>query len=417
MRKLFLSALFFAAASGLYAQNLDDVQEKISKGKYGEAKEKIDKVLSDAKGQKSANAWYYKGVIYNELAKDSTVNNTAYRLEAFNALKKAQELDPKNIMGELEQNWRLFDIYNYYYNAAIKEHNNKNYTVALGNYRNAIDVQRYINKKGFTYSNQGLPALDTMLTLYAGSAAFLSKDTATGIAYFSDIANAKVKGKDYQEVYMMLVDHYNRAGDKTNLDRYVALGRELYPENDYWVYFELQDPSLRTDKARLLAKYEELMTKYPDQTVLPLDYSIEYFNYTYGDTKPADYDARQAKLQTSIQRAIDVNKSAEAYYLMVQHISNQIYDMQEANRAIAKSTKPEDVKKRAANTAAINKKYDESAVYAEKAAELFAERSTLKNVEKANYKNVLNQLVNYYKGKKNEAKVKQYEDRLKALGA
>ena len=58
MRKLILSALFFAAATSLSAQNLDDVQEKISKGKYGEAKEKIDKVLADPKNQKSANAWY-----------------------------------------------------------------------------------------------------------------------------------------------------------------------------------------------------------------------------------------------------------------------------------------------------------------------------------------------------------------------
>ena len=416
MRKIILSALFFAAATTLYAQNLDDVQEKISKGKYGEAKEKIDKLLADPKNQKSANAWYYKGVIYNELAKDTTTNNAAFRIEAFNALKKGQELDAKNIMGELEQNWRMFDIYNYYFNAAIKEHNAKNYSVALDNYKNAIDVQRYINKKGFAYNNQTLPALDTMLTLYAGSAAFLAKDTATGIAYFSDIANARVAGKDYLEVYQMLVDHYNRRGDKANADKYVALGRELYPTNDYWVYFELQDPSLRNDRDKMLAKYEELMTKYPDQTVLPLDYSIELFNHTYGDTKPADYAARQEKLHSSIQRAIDVNKSAEAYYLMVQHISNQIYDMQETNRAIAKSTKPEDVKKRAATTAAINKKYDEQAGYAEKAAALFAERTTLKNVEKANYKNLLNQLVNYHKSKKNDAKAKQYEDALKSLG-
>ena len=63
-----------------------------------------------------------------------------------------------------------------------------------------------------------------------------------------------------------------------------------------------------------------------------------------------------------------------------------------------------------------DKKYDQSVQYAEKAAALFAERSTLKNVERANYRNVLNQLVNYYKGKKNEAKVKQYEDQLKTLG-
>src|SRR5438094_2182662 len=107
MRKFFLTAVLFASATALFAQNLDDVQDKISKKKYDEAKTSIDKVLADPKGQKSANAWYYKGVVYNELAKDSSKDNSAYRAEAYEAFKKSQELDPKNVMGELEQNVRL----------------------------------------------------------------------------------------------------------------------------------------------------------------------------------------------------------------------------------------------------------------------------------------------------------------------
>lgn len=415
MRKLFFTAVLFATGTALFAQNLDDVQDRISKQKYGEAKEKIDKVLADAKNQKSANAWYYKGVVYNELAKDSTQDNSAYRMEAYEALRKAQELDPKNIMGELEQNWRLFDIYNHYLNTAIKKHNAKDYTAALSSYKTAFDVQQYINKKGFAYNNQTLPALDTAMTLYAGSAAFLAKDTATGIQYFSKLADAKVSGKEYLEVYQLLVDYYNKKGDKANTEKYVALGKQMYPQNEYWVYYELQDPSLRTDKTKMLAKYEDIMAKNPQNTGLALDYAIELFNYTYGGTKPADYKATQAKLDEAIRKAIDVNKTAEANYLMVQSISNQIYDLQEAQRAI-KGTKPEDVKRKNALTADINKKYDEMVKYGETAAQQFSERGELKAVEKVNYKNVLNQLVNYYKFKKQTDKAKTYEDRAKALG-
>lgn len=410
MRKLFFTAFLFASGTALFAQNLDDVQDRISKQKYGEAKEKIDKVLTDAKGQKSANAWYYKGVVYNELAKDSTQDNSAYRLEAYEALKKSQELDPKNIMGELEQNWRLFDIYNYYLNTAIKKHNTKDYTAALSNYKNAIDVQQYINKKAFAYNNQTLPALDTTVTLYAGSAAFLAKDTAAGIQYFSQIADAKVGGKDYLEAYQLLVDYYNKKGDKANAEKYVALGKQMYPENEYWAYYELQDPSLRTDKSKMLAKYEEVMAKNPDNSGLALDYAIELFNYTYGENKPADYKEAQTKLDQAIAKAIEVNKSAEANYLMVQSISNQIYDMQETQR----TTK--DAKKKAEYTASINKLYDQSATYAETAAQQFSERTELKAVEKANYKSVLTQLVNYYKSKKQLDKAKVYEDKAKTLG-
>ncbi len=98
MRKLILSAFFLGASTILFAQKLDDVEESVKKGKYVEAKDKIDKVLADPKNQKSANAWYYKGMVYSELAKDSTRTDLDYRLEAFIAFKQYQQLDPKNIM-------------------------------------------------------------------------------------------------------------------------------------------------------------------------------------------------------------------------------------------------------------------------------------------------------------------------------
>jgi hypothetical protein len=414
MRKFLLTAALLAGGTALFAQNLDKVQEMISKQKYADAKTEIDKALTDPKGQKNANAWYYKGVIYNELAKDSTQDNSAYRADAYAALKKAQELDPKNIMGELEQNWRLFDIYNYYLNTAIKKHNSKDYPAALTNYKNALDVQQYIHGKGFAYNNQTLPAMDTTVTLYAGSAAYMAKDTAAGIQYFQKLADAKVGGKEYLDVYQMLVDYYNRKGDQANAQKYATVGKQLYPDSEYWTYYELQDPALRTDRAKLLAKYEEVMARNPGSKSLTLDYAIELFNYTYGQNKPADYKVAQGRLDSAIRNAISVNNSAEANYLMVQSISNQIYDIQESQRAI-KGTKPEDVKRKNAYTADINKKYEEMVKYAETAAQQFSERNQLKEVEKANYKAVLSQLTNYYKFKKQADKAKTYEDRAKTL--
>ncbi len=98
MRKIILSAFLVAASTALFAQKLDDIQEKIQKGKFAEARQSIDQVLSDPKNQNTANAWYYKGVVYSELAKDSTKQDMDYNMEAFNAFKKYQELDPKNVM-------------------------------------------------------------------------------------------------------------------------------------------------------------------------------------------------------------------------------------------------------------------------------------------------------------------------------
>ena len=90
MRKLFLFLVFTAASSYLFAQDLKDIQEKIDKKKYGEAKEKVDKAIADPKNAKSADVWYYKGIVYNELAKDSSTvnNNAALRQEAYNAFQR-----------------------------------------------------------------------------------------------------------------------------------------------------------------------------------------------------------------------------------------------------------------------------------------------------------------------------------------
>jgi hypothetical protein len=52
MRKLILSAILVASSATMFAQNLDDVKEKIDKKKFDEAKEKIDKILTEPKGQK-----------------------------------------------------------------------------------------------------------------------------------------------------------------------------------------------------------------------------------------------------------------------------------------------------------------------------------------------------------------------------
>ena len=125
MRKLIFFAIMVASSLPMFAQSLEDVQEKVNKGKFGEAREKLDKLLADPKGQKNANAWYYKGIVYYNLALDSTLTDKDYRQESYDAFKKYYEMDTKNVMGQLEQNARMFQLYDAYYNAAIRAFNAK----------------------------------------------------------------------------------------------------------------------------------------------------------------------------------------------------------------------------------------------------------------------------------------------------
>src|SRR5829696_8608607 len=106
MRKLFLTAAFAASLTISYAQELKDVQEKIAKGKYDEAKEKLDKFLADPKNVKDAGGYYYLGQIQTYYAQTDSAGKLTYDAskQAFDAYKKALEVDPKNKYMMLDQN-------------------------------------------------------------------------------------------------------------------------------------------------------------------------------------------------------------------------------------------------------------------------------------------------------------------------
>jgi tetratricopeptide (TPR) repeat protein len=186
MRKLFLTVVLSASIGCVFAQKLEDVQEKISKGKYDEAKEKIDKVLADPKNATNASAWYYKGKIYAEMARTDTAGKLGYDAgkEAFEAFKKYQELDKKNIMMTLDQNVGLFQLYDMYYNQGIKMYNAKDYDRAFDRMKNAMSLEEYIAKRSYTYNGFSFPALDTQLINLTASSAFLAKREDDAIPYF-----------------------------------------------------------------------------------------------------------------------------------------------------------------------------------------------------------------------------------------
>lgn len=417
MQKLLLSVLLAASATGAFAQKLEDVQEKISKGKYDEAKEKIDKIMADPKNAANANAWYYKGKVYAGLAmQDSagTLGATPFQ-EAFDAFKKYQQLDATNKLMLLEQNVGYFQLYDLLYNRGVKHYNQKNYEAAYQQMRNALDIEKYVAAKGYSYNGYSFPALDTQLVNLTASAAYLAKKEDEAMPYFERLADAKLKEKEYKDIYGLLAEYYNKRGNTAMVDKYIALGRELYPsEGDYWLSIEFGNPG--SDTTKRLARYEQLMAKYPDNYSLAIDYATELYNYTYtNEKKPADYAARQERLKNGIQKALNIRNTAFANYIMGQHIYQQIYDLDDQARLLRGNT-PAEVAKRKDLNAKQSAKYEELYPYVQKAYDLYtAEGSAMKSQDKANYRRLINQLIDYHQRKKQDDKMKFYQDKLKSL--
>ncbi|MGN6165484.1 MAG: hypothetical protein ACTHOF_13185 [Flavisolibacter sp.] len=416
MRKLLLLVLLASSVTSLFAQKLDDVQEKISKGKYDEAKEKIDKILAEPKNQTSANAWYYKGKIYAELARQDSTNALTYdaKQEAFDAFKKYQELDTKNVMMTLDQNVGLFSLYDLYYNQGVKKYNSKDYAAAFDQMKHAVEVENYIAKRGYAYNGFSFPALDTQLINLTASAGYLAKKEDESIPYFAQLADAKLKGKEFKEIYGLLAEYYAKKNDQQKADKYLALGRELFPDNDYWTALEFGNIPAE-DTLKRIARYEEMLQKYPNNYALALDYATELFNYTYtSEKRPADYAARQEKLQAALTKAISLQSTAFANYIMAQHLYNQIYDLDDALRAVKGTTAAATAKKKEIN-AKTDQKYEEFYPYAQKAFDLYSQETDMKMQDKVNYRKVINQLIDYYQTKKQADKVTFYQEKLKTL--
>ncbi len=416
MRKLFFLFLLTASVGGLQAQKIDDVQKDISNNKFNEAKEKIDKILSDPKNQGDAKNYYYKGKVYASLAILDSTNSLTYDANkiAFEAFKKYQELDSKNTLMLLDQNVGLFQIYDLYYNHGVKSYNDKDYASAFEKMKNALEVEGYIQGKGYSFNGFSFPVLDTQLINLTASSAYLAKKESEAIPYFEKLADARIRGKEYKEVYALLVDYYVKSNNQQKVDKYLQTGRDLYPDEEYWTSIEFGTPS--EDKDARFKRYEEMLQKYPDNYTLAMDYAIELFNHAYSyETKPTDYNARVERTHKALERAIAANSTATANFVMSQHLYNQIFDLEESLRAVRGTTAADQAKKKDLNEK-MNKKYDELYTYSFKAYNLFTDDyASLKAQDKANYRKVINQLIDYHQKKKQADKVTMYQDKLKTL--
>ena len=253
--------------------------------------------------------------------------------------------------------------------------------------------------------------MDTSLVNLTASAAYLSNKEEEAIPYFERLANARISGDDYKGVYALLYSHYTKKNDATKATRYLVTGKELYPDNDYWIKLELGN--IQGAKERF-ARYEQLLQKYPNNLALMMDYSVELHNYLYGDGVPPDFDARQGRLQALLTKALSMNPdSPDANFIMSQHVYNQVYSMENDLKVMKEDTPADQSKKKAVSTK-LDQKYEDLLNYSLKTYDLYSAQG-MKGDARENCRKALNQVIVYYQKKKQGDKVAYYQQKLKDL--
>ena len=420
MKRIILALAVLLGVQTLQAQDIEDVKKFIVLNRFDEAKPEIDKFLSNEKNAAKPTGWYYKAYIYSNLARQngkSAADSKALNQEAFDAIKKYMQLDPKTTLTNEENNGTVFSLYNNYYSLGVKMYQDKDYESSCDFFKKTLEVHDYIYSKNLAAQNGfKFSAHDTdVVWNLAFLSAELSKRDTTKLPdlynYYHKIADADLGDEKYVDVYDELVKKYRKEDNKEMFAKYIAQAKKHYGSDPYWETIEIQYAVKGLEGETLFKKYEELLTTHPDNYMVNFNYGYELEKYIYSaEAKGKDISGYKKKIPELFKKAIALNSTITANFLLANHYYNSSFDiMDEANKI--KSTKPEDIMKKNELLASRKSTILESEPYALKAAELFSQLKEYNESDKENYKQILGLLSTVAKQKGDLKKAEEYNSK------
>ena len=412
MKRIILALAVLLGVQTLQAQDIEDVKKFIVLNRFDDAKPEIDKFLSNEKNAAKPTGWYYKAYIYSNLARQngkSAADSKALNQEAFDAIKKYMQLDPKTTLTNEENNGTVFSLYNNYYTLGVKMYQDKDYESSCDFFKKTLEVHDYIYSKnlaaqnGFKFSAHDT---DVVWNLAILSNELKRKDEA--FEYYKKIADADLGDEKYAEAYDEVVKKYRREDNREMFAKYIAQAKKHYGTDPYWETIEIEYALKGLEGEAIFKKYEELLVTHPDNYMVNFNYGYELEKYIYSvEAKGKDISGYKKKIPELFKKAIALNSTINANLLLANHYYNSSFDiMDEANKI--KSAKPDDVKKKNELLASSKSTMLESEPYALKAAELFSQLKEYKASDKENYKQILGVLNAVAKQKGDLKKAEEY---------
>ncbi|MDQ6762505.1 MAG: hypothetical protein M3015_07745, partial [Bacteroidota bacterium] len=426
MKKIVFSLLLTFFVSFLFAQDMKKAKSYLDAKQLDKAKTEIDGLV--AKDPSNGEALYMKAKIYGQIADSeqykSLITGDA-RAEALDAYKKAiaDSTNTKvSLMAIQDQYKALFDLYSGYYSAGAKAFNDaaaagskEGYEDAMNLFIKANDVGQYIAQK--KYATIG--AVDTTLVLNIGKAALNAKNNDAAKKYFQMLADANIAGtagdadnSGYVIPYQWLALHYKEAKDEANMMKYADLGKKLFPNSDYFTLVEMDYFREKKDQPALFKKYDELVGKYPDSLAYHFNYANDIFGYLYNSDEGTTINDKQALMKTlgeQVESAYKIDPAdVNNNWLYAQYYYNLGIELRDSATKI-KSTKPEDVKRKADINAESKANFNKAIPYADKS--LATLEAGYKKSDKSRYKSINNLMQKIYQSLNMDAKVKTYQDK------
>lgn len=417
MKKLLLTTLLASAILAVSAQNLDKIKSNLTAKKVADAKTQIDQFMANEKNAKNAEGWYLKAKIYSELAQDPALAAATpdARMIAFDAIKQYVTLDEKLVQLQIDNYKPIMDVYQGYFKTGADLYNAQKYPEAYDNFSKCLAVSEYMSSK--KWSNI---SLDTTVVLYSGISAEKSNKRDDAAIYYGKLADAKVAGDGMVEIYKWLVDHYyNQKKDQATAQKYLTLGKEVYPKDSFWSAYELDMARDGGNKADLFAKYEQVLAADPTNTSVRYNYAVELYQEGYKAdvaARPANSAEIIAKAEENLKKVVEAKPDYAAAYLVLGQIQyNQGVDLNNLNKAIkpqgGKKLTPEELKKKDDYRKQIATKFDAALPFFDKVDQLLGGQGKLKMEDKGYLKDAYDLIITIYDNKGDKDKVKVYEEK------
>jgi hypothetical protein len=425
MKSIFLTiTLAILTVAAGYSQKYNKAKNLYTQGKVNEAVTEIEGVIKDPKQNTNSDVWYLRAQIYSNILKDESRSqdkemareNIWESLEKYFELEDKKDASKRYLMLTLDNRQPLVDLYTSHSADGAAFYNANNFQDALKNFQKSLKVFELMTEKGFIEDY----TMDTLTTLYAGISAEKANDLDAAANYYSKLADAKATEEGFVELYKWLADHYyKRKNDIATSTKYLNLGRELYPEEEFWDVYELDMLREQEDKTALFNKYEEIIRNNPNDYLNKFNYAVELYqiaNNPDSAARPANakelLEKAKEQLISSLQDNPDFPNSnlvlAQIYYNEGVDIVNENAKIRPAagGRLTAEQTKEKERLREL-----TNQKYDQAKVYLEKIEQVLGSQGKLKGQEKMILRDAYDMLIIIYEQKRDKDKANAYTEK------
>ncbi len=427
MKKLLLIVTIAVTALGLQAQKLDKAKDYLKNNKLDQAKTEIDNFVAVEKNKSNSEAWYTRAKVYLAIAGNATLKSTVPDAKnvAFESLRTYMDLESKekdstkrNLQLTLEGNAPFGDLYKGFSADGATFYNAGNFADAFTNFSKSLEVFDYIVAKKLIPA-----AFDTNTCLYTGISAEKANKLDEAAVYYGRIAERKIKSEGFIEIYKWLADHYGKKSDLANAAKYINLGREVYPGDQFWDAYDIDLVKEKGTKDDLFRKYESVIAANPNNHIFPFNYAVELFQAGYDPDitkRPANSKELLGKAVDNLKKSLAVKADyANANFLLGQIIYNEGVDIVTENKKIRPpqggKLKPEELKKKEDYRKQIAAKFNEALPYFEKVEQALGSQGKLKMEEKQTLKDAYDLIITIYENADNKDKVAEYTDKFNSV--